>query len=352
MSLRSLEASFLRYGSVAIVRTLALGIAIIALAAGAAESTGDVLRGIAAAYYQDAGSVANVTGRETAMDYYQRLLDDADLTDQTAPTGYPPVTWNDFVRAFSQLDMSLATQLLRQSFRPMAAIRGLSESFVRSSRDQTLQPVALYVPTGYLPGKPMPLVVFLHGHLQTESRLIAARYITDLAQQSSTIVIAPYGRGAYDFQGSESDVYDALDAASRAFTIDPRRRYLAGYSMGGFSAFRLAPIHPNDWSAVMCIAGSLLASRAPQVASSMQKARFYVITGARDDNVPTSFSTATAVYLRDAGLAVTFYSQPDGTHSLYSLRSVLSRAWTEMESGVVRTPAGLTGAANLPEAVQ
>lgn len=332
------------------IRAIAFGVAVIALATGAAESTGDVLRAVAAAYYQDAGSVANVTGRETAMDYYQRLLDDADLAGAPAPSSYPPALWNDFVRAFSQLDVSLATQLLRQSYRPMAAIRGLGESFVRSSRDQTLQPVALYVPTGYSRGKPAPLVVFLHGHLQTESHLIAPRYVTDLAEQNDTIVIAPYGRGAYDFQGAESDVYDALDAASRAFTIDPRRRYLAGYSMGAFSAFRLAPMHPNDWSAVMCIAGSLLASRAPQVASSMQKARFYVITGAHDENVPTSFATATAIYLRDAGLDVTFYSAPEGTHALYSLRSVLSLAWTEMERGVVRTPTGLTGAANLPEA--
>ena len=60
---------------------------------------------------------------------------------------------------------------------------------------------------------------------------------------------------------------------------------------------------------------------------------------------------ATAIFLRDAGLKVTFYSQLDGTHSLYSLRPILSNAWDEMERGVVRSPEGLTGAPNLPEAV-
>jgi len=171
-----------------------------------------------------------------------------------------------------------------------------------------------------------------------------------LAESTHTIVVAPYGRGYYDFGGSESDVYDAFDAANRAFNVDPHRRYLAGYSMGGFSVFRIAPIHAADWSAVMCISGSLLASRAAGVVGTMRSARFYLLTGARDDNVPTSYSTATAIFLREAGLAVTFYSEPDGTHALSSLRSIFARAWLDMERGVVRLPVGLSGSADLPSA--
>ena len=68
--------------------------------------------------------------------------------------------------------------------------------------------------------------MFLHGHPQSESSLIAPGFIDELAERSNTIVVAPYGRGYYDFHGSESDVYDALDAATNAFTIDPRKRYL------------------------------------------------------------------------------------------------------------------------------
>lgn len=212
-----------------------------------------------------------------------------------------------------------------------------------------MQPVAIYVPMGYSAERPAPLVVFLHGRAQPESHLIAPQFIGDLAEETGTIIVAPYGRGSYDFAGSESDVYDAFNAANRAFTIDARKRYLVGYSMGGFAVFRLAPIVPNDWSAEMSIAGSLLGSRAQGV-TAMRNGRFYILTGARDDNVPTAYPTATAIFLRDAGLPVTFYSQPDGTHSLYSLRLILSEAWTDMERGVVRSPAGLTGAPNLPEA--
>ncbi len=284
------------------------------------------------------------------MDYYQRLLDDADLLNQPAPSYYTQQMWQHSLQGISQLDLSLATQLVTRSYHSMASIRGLGEAFVRSSKDGTMQPVAVYVPSGYSPKNPAPLVVFLHGHLQAESHLLAPQFIEDLAEQTGTIVIAPYGRGYYDFRGSESDVYDAFDAANQAFAIDPHKRYLAGYSMGGFSLFRIAPMHPTDWSAVMSIAGSLLGSRAPLVLSKMRATRFYVLTGARDDTVPTLFPTLTAVYLRDAGLPVTFYSQSGGTHLLYSLRSILSQAWNDMENGVVRIPRELSGRGGLPEA--
>ena len=159
-----------------------------------------------------------------------------------------------------------------------------------------MQPAAVYVPSGYSKGKPAPLLVFLHGRLQSESRLIAPQFIEDVAERTGTIVVAPYGRGYYDFRGSESDVYDAFDAATRAFAIDPHKRYLAGYSMGGFSTFTIAPTHPEDWAAVMCISGSLLGSRSQLIESKMRGTRFYVLTGARDEIVPTLFPTLTAIF--------------------------------------------------------
>jgi S-formylglutathione hydrolase FrmB len=323
---------------------------LVLLGAGTTD-TSATLHSVAAQYYANAGQVATVAGRETTMDYYERLVDDVALLRAPVPGRYPPEVWRQTAEAASQLDVSLAQQLMQRSYQPMASIRGLGETLVRSSKDGTMQPVAVYVPRSYTPERPAALAIFLHGRQQAESHLLAPAYLQDLAEQTGTIVVAPYGRGAYDFAGSESDVYDAFGAAKAAFAIDPHRRYLAGYSMGGFSVFRLAPLHPDDWTAVMSIAGSLLVSRAPPVTATLSRTRFYVLTGAGDDNVPTAYPTATAIFLRDAGLQVTFYSQPDGTHSLYSLRPILSQAWDEMERGIVRSPVGLTGAPNLPEAV-
>jgi dienelactone hydrolase len=285
------------------------------------------------------------------MDYYDRLLDDAASLDERAPKRYPAELWQAGIRDASRLDLSLATQLLENSYRPMAAIRGLGETFVRSSKDGTMQPVAVYVPTAYSARTAAPLIVFLHGNQQAESHLLASPYLETLAERTGTIVIAPYGRGAYDFAGAESDVYDAYAAADRAFAIDARKRYLAGYSMGGFSAFRLATMRPDDWSAIMSVAGSLLQSRSGRLLTTMpQNVRYYIVTGFRDDNVPTLWPTATAIFLRDAGRPVSFYLQLDGTHALFTLAPALTRAWNDMERGIVRSPSGLTGAPALPEA--
>jgi len=67
--------------------------------------------------------------------------------------------------------------------------------------------------------------------------------------------------------------------------------------------------------------------------------------------VPTAWPTATALFLRDDGLKVTFYTDPNGTHELYSLRSILSQAWADMEAGAVRLPLNLSGSSDLPSAV-
>jgi len=341
-----------RYFRVVIVRAIGWGVALLGFTIAATTSGSERLRSVADSYYAKVGQIAIETGRDSTMDYYQRLLDDADLLNSAPPSYYTAEQWQQSVQGFSRLDLSLATQLLTQSYQPMASIRGLGEALVRSSKDGTMQPVAVYVPSGYSKDKPAPLLIFLHGRLQSESRLLAPQFIEDIAQRTGTIVVAPYGRGYYDFRGSESDVYDAFDAANLAFSIDPRKRYLAGYSMGGFSSFTIAPMHPADWAGVMCISGALLGSRSQVIETKMRDTRFYVLTGARDDIVPTLFPTLTAIFLRDAGIPVTFYSQSDGTHLLYSLRSILSQAWSDMEGGVVRVPEGLAaGGQGLPEAV-
>ncbi|MBV9334156.1 MAG: hypothetical protein JO146_09120 [Candidatus Eremiobacteraeota bacterium] len=332
-------------------RAAAIAAALAFLIAASPDDLRSALQSTAASYYRHAGAVASVAGADTVMDYYDRLIDDAASLGERAPGRYPSGLWESTVHAASALDLSLATQLLQRSYQPMAEIRGLGETLVRSSKDGTMQPVAVYVPTSYSAQRPAPLILFLHGNQQAESHLLAPQYLRDLAERSGTIVVAPYARGAYDFRGVESDLDDAYEAANRAFTIDPRKRYLAGYSMGGFSVFRIAPLHPAEWSAVMSIAGSLLQSRSGLLLSTMpQNVRYYIVTGSGDDNVPTLWPTETAIFLRETGRPVSFYAQRDGTHALYTLQPALSQAWNDMERGVVRAPSGLTGAPNLPEA--
>ena len=288
------------------------------------------LHDTAARYYARLSGIAPLAGPQTTFDYYQRLNDDAAALAQNDD--------DDATRRAATLDLSLVDQLLDRNFQPMGAIRGLGETFVRSSRDGTMQPVAVYVPPSYSPQHPVPLLVLLHGRPQPETWLMAPPFMAQLADANGTIVVAPWGGGFYDFRGTASDVYDALHAALGAFNIDPRKKYLGGYSMGGFSVFEVAPQHPDEWSAVMSIAGSLLGSDASRAVAMLRNTPIYVLTGTDDQSIPTQWPTATAGYLALAGLNVSFYSQKGGTHHLASLLPVLTQAWSDMLHQIVRAP--------------
>jgi phospholipase/carboxylesterase len=305
----------------------------------ATASLPERLRSVAASYYAHATTIATITNRYSTMDYWQRLIDDAGTLSDPASQRSPVRMQIDEAQA--QLDLSLAQQLLNGAFVPMSSIRGAGETFVRSSKDGTMQPVAVYVPQGYAPKAAVPLVVFLHGRGQPESQLVAPLFMQEIAEETHTIVVAPYGRGYYDFDGSESDVYDAYDAAVRTFATPPARRYLAGYSMGAMSEFKIALMRPDAWSALMSVAGAIPTKEQYSVVAAMHNLRFYVVTGEQDQVVPTNNSIATATLLRNAGVAISFYSAPDGTHSLYTLRTAIARAWRDMMRGAIRAPLGL-----------
>jgi predicted esterase len=315
---------------------LALGAAI-ALLGSAPTDVRATLRSVAASYYANSPAIAGVTGRDTTMDYYNRLVEDLAEQDATPPADYDATMFYSSMHEIGRLDLSLATQLIQQSYHPMAEIRGLDETFVKSSADGTMQPVAVYVPTTYVPGHATPLVVFLHGRGETETELLGPEFVQNLAERTGTIVVAPYGRAYFDYAGSESDVYDALDAAKSAFTIDVRKRFLAGFSMGGFSVYRIAPMKPQEWSGVMSVSGSLLKPEADRVTGALRATPFYVVTGELDDNIPCRILTAAAVYLRFNGVPVSYYMQPKGIHRLSSLLPKLTQAWTDMLAGIVRT---------------
>lgn len=306
---------------------------------GATASLPERLRAVAAEYYARAATIATITNRYSTMDYYERLINDAGILSDPNSQRSPMLT--PIVAAQSQLDLSLAQQLLSDTFIPMQSIRGAGETFVRSSNDGTMQPVAVYVPQHYSPNRAVPLVVFLHGLGQPESQLVAPAFMQEIAEQNDTIVVAPNGRGYYDFAGSESDVYDAYDAATKAFAIAPYRRYLVGFSMGAMSEFKIALMRPDAWSALMSIAGAIPTKEQYSVVAAMHNLRFYVVTGERDQVVPTNNSIATATLLRNAGVSISFYSVPDGTHSLYTLRTAIARAWSDMIRGAIRPPLSL-----------
>lgn len=282
-------------------------------------------------------AVANrAMGEDQAEALGSRLADDMEsFDDPTMPMGYTPATYQQRLRNSALLDASIVDQVLAGKYEPLGGVSGLAERLIKSSTDGTWQPLALYVPRDL---KPNPtLVVLLHGQPQTETNLLGPPYFQTLADSTNTIIAAPWGRGNYDFYGVASDdVYQTADAVAKAYDIDPHRVYLAGYSMGGFSVFKIGPTHGAVWHAVLCIAGSILNSETASVMKAWKYTPIYVVNGKLDQSIPPMYGEMTAVYLAGMGVPTGFYQEPKGTHFIPTLMPSLTQAWRDMIAGVVR----------------
>lgn len=291
-------------------------------------------------------TVTRRMGAEQAADLEERL--DTDLGwmfDATPPPGYNNDEWRARIALQADIDSSLVTQVLAGRSAPMAGVQGLVERLVVSRRDGMLAPFALYVPS-HLTAEP-PLVVLLHGHPQTDAEILSSQYFRKFADESGAIIVAPYGRAIYDYAApADDEVYQVADQIATLYHVPAKRVYLAGYSMGGFSVFKVGRLNPSRWAAVMSIAGAALGSEIELVRNAFQHTPIYVITGTADESIPTIYPQNTAIYLNSVGVPTGLYIVPGGTHAIVTLAPTLDSAWHDMLAGKIRAsawPAGVAG---------
>ena len=135
-------------------------------------------------------------------------------------------TGRDMLKELVRVDLETSAHASGGSWPELSNAPGLHEAFVRSTSDGTLQPVAVYVPAAVAPTG-APLVVALHGREQTETELLGSPYLRRMAEKTGSIIVAPYGRGIYDFaEPAATDVYDLVAAVQKVMPIDRRRMYL------------------------------------------------------------------------------------------------------------------------------
>ena len=258
--------------------------------------------------------------------------------DESAAANAPPTPnsadWQDGLQHQIALDTQAMADLAARSPRAMTAQRrGLYETFVRSSVDGLLLPAAVYVPANARRGGPLALL--LHGSGESETNLLAQPFLRHLADETGTVLVAPYARGIANYRGvAPKDIYDVFASARAAFLPDLRHVFLVGYSMGGFGVFHIGPMY--KWSAIMDISGALQGSQG-LIPFTWRNTPLYVITGKHDIVVPPSLPESTAVELAQDGVPTGLYEQSDGDHDLRSLVPAITAAWLDMHRGIVRS---------------
>jgi hypothetical protein len=147
------------------------------------------------------------------------------------------------------IDAALAPALPK----PRSEREGVDRSSIRAQLLSPLQPYALYVPSGYRPGRPTKLTFSLHGRDGAywwigDQADGGERYkVSQFGEDRDSIVLAPAARGAdgWYIGDLEYDVFEAWNDAARHFSLDPERTAVTGLSMGGYGAYRFATLYPH-----------------------------------------------------------------------------------------------------------
>jgi phospholipase/carboxylesterase len=191
-------------------------------------------------------------------------------------------------------------------------------------------PVRTFLPTGYEPNYPYPLLVFFHGHggceeqvLRLAPRLSRRNYVCIglrglelLGPRADGRLGYTWGDGQYDTV-VEDYVLRAIEQTRRHYHIHSERIYLAGFCEGATLAYRLGLSYPERFGGVISLNGCLPRGgrplfRLPQV----RQLRVLIGHGIANPYVPLALAEADFRLFYTAGLGVRMHTYP-ATHRLH-----------------------------------
>ena len=145
-----------------------------------------------------------------------------------------------------------------------------------------------------------------------------------------------WGKGSYDLDKvPESNelaaVMELIGQLQERYSIDAKRIYAMGYSMGGYGTWNVLMNHPDVFAAgiPMCGAGD------PNKASILKDMPIWAVHGAKDPTVPVSGSRDMANAMEAIGATAFKYTElPDAEHDVwnYTYKSQEMMAWLFSQS--------------------
>jgi len=186
-------------------------------------------------------------------------------------------------------------------------------------------PVRTFLPTGYEPRYPYPLVVFFHGNggsdeqiLHLAPRLSRRNYICIALRGPQDLGMRDDGRSAYAWGSPDTTnsliedyVLRAVELTRRSYHVHSERIYLAGISEGATQAYNLGLQFPEKFGGVISLNGSMARSGGPLFRlPQMRQLRVFIGHGIANAMIPFSMARKDYRLLYTAGVNVEMNSYP------------------------------------------
>ncbi|MGB8859345.1 MAG: PHB depolymerase family esterase [Ilumatobacteraceae bacterium] len=193
-----------------------------------------------------------------------------------------------------------STEATPSATRNPVATDAPSTTVVPDTIDPTVErPFEVFTPTEYDGATPVPLVVLLHGYGITGAMQEDYFHFERLAEQRGFLLVHPDGTVDADGKhfwnatdaccgfGETVDDSGYLAAVIRqvqaAYSVDPRRIFLIGFSNGGFMSYRMACDHADLIAALVSISGATYLD--PSACSPSQPVNVLEIHGTADEAI-------------------------------------------------------------------
>ncbi|MGN6474167.1 MAG: prolyl oligopeptidase family serine peptidase [Mycobacteriales bacterium] len=183
-----------------------------------------------------------------------------------------------------------------------------------------VQPYGIYIPKSYRPSHPAPLTFLLHSLTQNHNQYAATtpRFSKLACEDRHSICVTTLGRGPDGdyFDYAQLDFWQVWHAVAEAFSLDPERTILCGYSMGGLGTNALAIAHPDLFAKAVTLAGAVGNVTG---LSNLRWIPTYLAGGVTDELVPITIERAEADGLAALGDRYRWVVYPAVDHVAFEL---------------------------------
>jgi len=202
---------------------------------------------------------------------------------------------------------------------------GISRRAFLSEIDSTLQPYTIKLPANFNPAKKYPLLVMLHGSGSNDQAML-----NNQLTENDFIEIAPYGRGTsncFTSDGAEIDVREAIEDAIKNYPVNASEIILAGFSMGGYGAYRIYHEYPGMFKGIAVFSGHPnLAAKwlgegypdflDPSYLKTFRNTHVFIYHSRNDLNCPYDLTLQLVDKLKNTGAKVEFVTTSEGGHGI------------------------------------